>query len=163
MKRILSFDIDLNRFHAWSNVEGRVCYNETLLPVAAIQSHDLILIEVASPLMYDKKPAVVHRKVAWAIFNTYMAVQIFSCTKPPQQVLVSPSHEWTNGYEEAVRQSMADVTGEDNHDIREVRTMQFFYGLTPQKWVPFATYFNSFTFSDTSLQAKFKAKPKGKR
>jgi hypothetical protein len=160
---ILSIDIDLNRYHAWSSKSGRVAYNavpfeddaENTKIAEALGQHDVVLVEVASNTHYIKKMAIVHRVSAWMIFNTYLAAQFYDLwdagvtADTPRKFLVSPSDKWTKGYREEVRQAMAGVAGEDNHDIREARTMQFFYLMHPTAWVPFHTYYNSFSFKKT--------------
>ena len=153
MPSILSFDIDLNRVHAWSSLSGRVCYNETVdkLPVQQLPLHDITLIEVGSNIFYNKKPEVVHRTAAWLIFNTYVATLLWNWHRgiaSSKTLLVSPSSSWTLGHEEPIRHAIADVTG-DNHDIREARCMQFFYLRNPEKWVSFDAYFNGFTFKQS--------------
>lgn len=147
---ILSFDIDLNRVHAWSSETGRVCYNATgaEVPFQQLSLHDITLIEVASNIFYDKRPQVVHRSAAWAIFNTYFATVLWTWHRSiaaDKKLFVAPSSLWSLGYPEHARHAIAEVTG-DNHDIREARAMQFFYGRNPSKWVPFDVYFNSFSF-----------------
>jgi len=167
---ILSFDIDLNRVHAWSSLTGRVCYNETIdkMPVQQMALHDITLIEVGSNVFYDKKPHVVHRTAAWLIFNTYATTVLWTWHRSiaaGKKLLVSPSSSWTLGHEELIRHAMADVTG-DNHDIREARCMQFFFRHNPEKWMPFETYFNSFNFKDSPETKAIKAAKKaakGKR
>src|SRR5271170_162077 len=157
---ILSFDIDLNRIHAWSSETGRVCNNATgnQVPFQQMALHDITLIEVGSNVFYDKRPQVVHRNAAWLIFNTYFATILWTwhCSIAKEKtLLVSPSSLWTLGFKEPIRHSMADVTG-DNHDIREARCMQFFYGRNPNKWVPFESYFNGFSFKAEPEQPKAK-------
>ncbi len=164
---ILSFDIDLNRIHAWSSESGRVCYNAPIdkLPTDQLNLHDITLIEVGSNVFYDKRPQVVHRNAAWLIFNSYCATVLWTWHRsvaPQKRLLVSPSSSWTLAFPEAERHVMADVTG-DNHDIREARCMQFFFRMNPEKWVPFEQYFNSFTFKDTPTEKAAKKAAKGKR
>lgn len=154
--KILSFDIDLNRIHAWSNEFGRIAYKAPSLTdeiLGAIGHHDVVLIEVASNIFYDKRPSVVHRTCAWMLFNTYTATEIMHARVlyGKTQPLVAPSSMWSMGYPEDVRHAMADVTG-DNHDIREARCMQFFYLKCPTKWVPFQTYFTSFSFKEAEAK-----------
>lgn len=161
---ILSFDIDLNRVHAWSSVSGQVCYNapSTALPTWELNKHDVTLIEVASNVFYDPTPSVVHRTAAWALFNTYIATVLWTWHRSvaaDKKLLVAPSSAWTLGYPEKLRHATAQVTG-DNHDIREVRCMQFFYRQNPDKWVPFDSYFNGFSFKKPASKS---TPPKGKR
>jgi hypothetical protein len=155
---LLSFDIDLNRIHAWSSERGRIAYNAPTLTtdvICALADHAVVLIEVASHIFYDKRPSVVHRTCAWMLYNTYVATQIYhqrlGLSKP--EPLVAPSSAWSHGYPELIRHSMADVTG-DNHDIREARCMQFFYWRNPGKWVPFTDYFTGFSFKDDKPKTK---------
>jgi hypothetical protein len=163
---ILSFDIDLNRIHAWSSESGRVCYNASgsEVPFQQMALHDITLIEVASNVFYDRTPSIVHRRAAWAIFNTYFATVLWTWHRsvaPEKKILVAPSSAWTLGYSEEFRHSIAEVTG-DNHDIREVRCMQFFYRRNPDKWVPFETYFNSFSFKASPAKPKASKAPRAK-
>lgn len=159
---ILSVDIDLNRHHMWSNRDGRVAYNATSINEEALMSHDVVLVEVASNVFYIPPAAkrnggekgVIVRKTAWMIYNTYLCTVMYNIWKSKSIIvnskfLVSPSHDWTKKYDEETRQRMAGVSGQDNHDIRECRTMQYFYQVYPKPWVDFHTYFNSFSFKDT--------------
>lgn len=167
---ILSFDIDLNRVHAWSSESGRVCYNAPIneLPVGELAKHDITLIEVGSNIFYDKRPQVVHRNSAWLIFNSYVATVLWTwhrSTAPGKTLLVSPSSDWTLGHPEEFRHEIAQVAG-DNHDIREARCMQFFYRRNPAKWVSFEAYYNGFSFKDSPATKAKKAAAraaKGKR
>lgn len=146
MASIISFDIDLGRIHAYSNTKGIICSNAIEIPHYELDKaeHEIVLIEVASANFYQGSPGQVFHRAKWAIFNSMMAGRIYQFiswkvnSKP--QVLVAPSSKWTLGYEESVRDSIAGVTG-DNHDIRQCRTMQFFYGTNPEKWAPFEAYF----------------------
>lgn len=166
MKSILSIDIDLNRHHMWSNVHGRVAYNATEVNNNALAIHDVILIEVASDVFYippgvkkEQEKSIMVRKTAWMIYNTYLASQIYhtwmAVRKPDSVLYVAPSSDWTCKYPEETRQAMAGVTGQDNHDIRECRTMQYFYLMHPKPWVPFNQHFNSFSFkADPEVEPK---------
>ncbi len=157
---ILSVDIDLNRHHMWSSRDGRVAFNATEVNAHALASHDLILVEVASHIFYKPKgiaksqeKAMMVRKTAWMIYNTYLTTHMYHMWLDVREslqsrFLVAPSSEWTKKYSEEVRQKMAGVDGQDNHDIRECRTMQFFYNIHPKPWVDFHTYFNSFSFKE---------------
>lgn len=146
---VLSFDIDLNSVHCWSNISKIVSYKYPGLSNEAktsIRNHAIILIEVASGISYGsgKKGEEVSRR-KWAVYNSMMAGRIYeyaSTYSPTSVVRVAPSHVWTCGYDEKTRQMLAGVSG-DNHDIRECRAMQFFYYTNPNKWVEFEAYYAS--------------------
>jgi hypothetical protein len=143
MTSIISFDVDLHRIHSWSSLDGRVCFNAKEFPYDRIAPHDVILMEVASPLFYEDDPKIIYQKAKWAIFNSFKLGQLV-CYLEDNNLLerfrVAPSSEWTCKYPEKVRQEMANVTGEDNHDIREARTMQWFYLHHQSKWVTYETF-----------------------
>jgi len=145
MKTIISLDIDLHRIHAWSNVTGVVCANNSDIPWKAMKEHNLILVEVASPTFYTHRTDIIANRTKWAIFNAMMVGIIHEhlswCIMPPK-LLVSPSSLWTLGYPEEMRHAAAGVSG-DNHDIRECRCMQFFYGTNPEKWMTFEAFVQS--------------------
>lgn len=160
MTEIIAFDIDLNRIHAWSTKFGKVCYNAKAVPThMLLPHHDLILIEVASNVFYDRRQEVVFNTAKWAIYNAMTAGRIYEYIQqhnPRTPVLVAPSSLWTLGYEEAVRHAMACVTGEDNHDLRETRAMIFFYKHSPSKWVPFESYFQNLSTAGKAGKPKTK-------
>jgi hypothetical protein len=138
-------DIDLHRIHAWSNVDGRVCSSSGDVPWSALLTHDKILIEVASPTFYNRNTAIIANKTKWVIFNSIMIGRISMYLMAKQisdRLLVSPSSLWTLGYPEEVRHAAAGVSG-DNHDIRECRCMQFFYGTNPEKWMTLEAFVQS--------------------
>ncbi len=144
MPSILSFDIDLNRVHAYSNDYGVICENSPDIPYGSLQCHQTVLIEVASANFYGSKPGEIYNRVKWVIFNSMMAGRIYQhCMQMTDCpiVLVAPSSSWTCGYPEALRHSLAGVTG--SHDIKECKAMQFFYGTNPGKWQAFEAYFAS--------------------
>ena len=149
--RIISFDIDVCGIAAYSNVAKVIASgNSGILPVAALWEHDLVLMEVASPIIYGTKTkGELYNRIKWAIYNSMVAGQIYSLIQQRQltmgvrpDLLVAPSSAWTLGYKEEIRHRIAGITG-DNHDIRECRCMQYFYGTNPEKWTTFEKYFGS--------------------
>ena len=145
--KILSFDIDLNGIAAWSNVVGTVASGASdVLPCTAILEHDLVLIEVASPMFYAgvKDKGRLTNTFKWAIYNSMVAGKIYMFVNHNgyalPTILVAPSNLWTLGYNEEMRHAIASVSG-DNHDIRECRCMQFFYQSNSEKWTTFEKYF----------------------
>lgn len=146
MPSIISFDIDLGRIHAFSNIDGIVCYNAAEIPYEAINRHNIVLIEVASAILYGNiRGGEANNRVKWVAYNSAIAGRIFEYCQWKHDsavVLVSPSSKWTLGHDESMRQALAGVSG-DNHDIREARTMQFYYATNPGKWEPFNAYFSN--------------------
>jgi hypothetical protein len=159
---IIAFDVDLLRIHAWSTETRRVCYEAPDFPFDELVKHDRILMEVASPNFYDKRPSVVYNTMKWACFNMTMLGRLARWLEERGQLdklLVAPSSAWSCGHEEAVRQEMAGCTGQDNHDLRETRAMIWFYKRAPGKWVPYHDYLRSLS---TAAPKKPK-KPKQKK
>lgn len=140
--KILSFDVDLNRIHAWSSTDGRVCYNATDIPWEAVQAHDLILMEVSSPLFYSDDGAECYNRAKWALYNAMTAGRLFQFIQGSKPFLVASSSDWTLGHSEDMRASVAGVVG-DNHDLRECRCMQFYHRTNPGKWKPFLEFYAS--------------------
>ena len=156
VKNIIALDIDLNRIHAWSNRDGRVCYNAPDFPFAQIASHDTILVECWSPHLYVKNGNKAYnslkgeitnrlRAVLWNSFKVGELYSYLAVRDIEDRMLVAPSSEWTGKFPEDVRQAMAGVTGQDNHDIRECRTMLFFYKKSPSKWKPYQEFLDGLT------------------
>jgi hypothetical protein len=140
----LAIDIDLGRIHAWSTVEGRVCYQAPGLPERAILSHELVLVEVASPTFYAEKRGELHQRARWAIFASYVLGFLYACYRTskgdPNRLLLSPSTSWTLSYEEKLREEIAGCAGQDNHDIRACRCMVHFHRTNPDKWTTVEEY-----------------------
>lgn len=155
---VLSFDLDLNRIHAWSSKSGRVCFDAVEIPYQAILDHDRILIEVYSAVIYGKSPGELQNRFKGAIFNSMVAGRIYQfCLAHGRsdRVLVSPSSRWTLGHVEPVRHQIAGVSG-DNHDIRECRAMQFYHKTNPDKWEPFEAYYASISSAQKARKGKAK-------
>jgi hypothetical protein len=100
---------------------------------------DLLLIEVASPVFYQKgaDPGVVHNVLKWALWNIYAASYINDydwC-----EVLVAPSHVWTKGHALKLRHEIAGCK-QKQKDLRECEAMMFYYRANPESWVPLHQY-----------------------
>ncbi len=170
MKHIISIDCDMNRFHAWSNKTGKVCYNETDIHNFVFPRADKYLFECASPVMHGDKAADYNKK-RWALCNMFflgiMATKL-------QNLFVAPSSIWTNGMSEDIRavtagvkwikrdkkgkaihktvtkkeketgriktSSVVSLGAKDNHDLRECQCMLYFHNLEPHKWIEVNEY-----------------------
>jgi hypothetical protein len=139
----MAFDCDLGRVAAWSNVSGRVCYEQLWMStLPAIQEHDIILFEIASPRIEGRTGAERYNRMRWALYNIFTATEIFdhlNRLRDTPTFLVSPSDKWTRSYPERLRHEMAQ-TKATNHDLREAESMIFFYGKNPSLWVPLPHY-----------------------
>lgn len=153
----MAFDIDLGRIHAYSTRDARVCYKADFIPFDAIDSHDVVLAECWSPQMYfananyrtltQAKGELTNRLRA-CLYNSFIVGQIAEHMHQKgreDDFLVAPSTVWTQGFPENVRQIMSGAKGQDNHDIRECRTMLFFYSQSPKRWIPFHQYQRNLT------------------
>lgn len=140
MQSVLALDIDLRRIHAWSSVQGKICYNSPELPDT--RGYDVVLAECWSPFFYVKpgkplsKGELTNRFKA-AIYNSMRIGEL--AAKCPN-LLVAPSSTWTQKYPEETRHIMAGCAGKNNHDLRECQAMIFFYTKQPSLWVPYAEY-----------------------
>lgn len=156
---IIAFDVDYKRIHAWSDKIGRVCFDAPeWRPFAdTIVCHDTILMEVFSPIFYDKSTgnpskdkAIRTNKMKMALFNARICGEMYSWLidrygyAKAQTMLVAPSSLWSLGHEEDIRHEIAGVTGQDNHDIRECRAMIFFYQRNPRQWYKVTDYYNDY-------------------
>lgn len=145
---IVACDVDLNRIHAFSATEGRVCYNSPTWPLEVLQRHDVVLVEVASPVQTGgsgaKGAAQAYNRRKWAIGNSFEVGRLAALAEPLgflSRILVSPANLWTGSHPESVREAIAGCAGQDNHDIRACRCMIHFYNLTPKHWVPLTQYY----------------------
>ena len=142
----IALDVDLNRVHAFSSTEGRVCYNAPDWPWDALWRHDKILVEVASPVDTSKSDAEAYNRRKWAIGNSFLVGQLLHAAAlkgQTEKILVSPSNEWTMKHPEKQRDIVAGCDGQDNHDIRACRAMLVYHGYNPQKWVPIISYYQN--------------------
>ena len=133
-KHIIACDIDLRRCHAWSNQLGRLCYNDTAHNLSAqleAAKSDVILVEVASPIIYKMSSAVLHNKLRWLIYNSWCFGYLWPLYS---KVRVAPSSVWKHGHEEKALHAMLGIDG-DNHDIRECRAMVKMFEMHERDWV----------------------------
>lgn len=146
-----AFDVDLNRIHGYSERDGRICYNAEEWPWDAVEGHDMILVEIASPVNTSsgsiaKKKAQEYNRRKWAISNSLQIGRLMLWMEQQDildRLLVSPANLWTLGHEEAIREAVAGCVGEDNHDIRACRCMLAYHLTNPTKWRPIRAYLAS--------------------
>ena len=139
MNHVIACDIDLRRCHAWSNQAGRIAYNDTPHSLSAqlvAYNPDVILVEVASPIIYNAQPSVLRNKLRWVIYNSWALGYLWPIYN---KILVAPSSKWKHGHEEKALHAMLRIEG-DNHDIRECRAMVRMYEMHPADWVKPETY-----------------------
>jgi hypothetical protein len=141
MKSIIAVDIDLGEITAWSNVHGVIQYHEPTLPEAAMRTHDVVLVETASPFIYSAAAkGELTNRLRWMIWNVALSEKA-STIKPG--ILFAPSSVWSHGYKEPVREIMAGCSGKFNHDVRACICMVYFYGLSPGDWIPWSAHLDS--------------------
>lgn len=145
MPSIISLDVDLGRIHAFSNRDGRVCYNATDFPWAALSTHDITLVEVASAIDTSKNSGQAYNRRKWTVGNCLQAGRLWFWfeTKPKLTLLASSADKWTLGHNEKMRNVVANTASQDNHDIRSCREMLFYFNTNPDKWVPMGTYYEN--------------------
>ena len=151
MKRA-AFDVDLDRVHGFSESQGRLCYNAQEWPFDKILEHDLILVEIASPVTTARKAAEQYNRRKWAIGNALMIGRMMCWAEVEgiiDRILVSPSNKWTLGHPEEVREVAAGCFKQDNHDIRACRCMLFYHEQNPDRWVPIRDYYKSLSTRKT--------------
>jgi len=144
--KLAAFDVDLDRVHGYSAVNGRLCYNAQEWPYEKILEHDRVLVEIASPVDTSRKNAERYNRRKWSIGNALMIGRMMFWAEVEgiiDRILVSPSNRWTCGYEERVREVMAGCVGQDNHDIRACRSMLYFYQERPDRWQPIRDYYRA--------------------
>lgn len=138
MNGTLSIDIDLGRITAWSTRDGVVADSDPVLPIAAMKTHNIVLIETVSPFFYVEKGKKLTKgemvnRLKWAIYNAAMCATAYA---ELPTALFSPSSAWTKKYPEDVREVMAGCFKTYNHDVRACICMEFFYRHDPKLWVP---------------------------
>lgn len=146
-----AFDVDLNRVHGYSERDGRLCYDASEWPWGEILKHDLILVEIASPVdtsggSLAKKRAQAYNRRKWAISNGLQIGRLMHWMQMQgilDRLLVSPATDWTLGHKEEIREVVAGCAGEDNHDIRACRCMLAYHLTNPTKWRPIENYLAS--------------------
>ncbi len=140
---IIGIDIDLHKIYAVTDGGKVLAKAEPDLKkvigscIAETRDPDMILIEVASPVMYIKDPAVVHNVVRWALWNITAAQSISLWCHC--RVLVAPSHVWTKGHALKVRHEVAGCK-QKQKDLRECEAMIFYYTANPSAWKTMADY-----------------------
>lgn len=152
MTSIVACDVDLLRIHAWSNTQGRICYNADQWPLVQLMEHETILIEIATAQDTSRSRKESYNRRRWAIGNAFqigryavLASQaVFTgATSLLDRTLVSPSTLWTLNHPEPIREAAAGCSGQDNHDIRACRCMITYYGTNPEKWIPLRQWMSS--------------------
>jgi hypothetical protein len=171
---IMAIDVDLCRVHAYSNQRGRICYNAPEWPWEAITAHDVVLVEVASPVDTSRATkddegnevqgadAQAYNRRKWMIGNAYMLgrlamwMEYRKATCP--QILVSSADQWTLKHKGPVREVIAGCSGQDNHDIRACRCMLFFQHTNPDKWKPLDQFLQALRKPQAASSKKSKSR-----
>lgn len=136
---ITALDIDLRKIYAVTDQGQVIAKAQSSVDTVvlglqdSLDNGDTVLIEVASPVMYIKDPAVVHNVIRWALWNITAAQKISSSLKC--KVLVAPSHVWTHGHNLEVRHAVAGCK-QKQKDLRECEAMIYYYKQDPSKWIP---------------------------
>lgn len=143
---IVALDIDLHKIYAVSD-EGAILAKaepniHTVIGALGYlggpgRGDDRVLVEVASPVMYIKDPAVVHNVIRWALWNITAACLLDS--ELNARVRVAPSHVWTRGHALKVRHEVAGCK-QKQKDLRECEAMIFYYNANPSAWKTMADY-----------------------
>ena len=152
-----AFDVDLHRVHGFSEAGGRICYNAPEWPWEALHAHDLVLVEIASPVDTSKEEAEAYNRRKWAIGNALMIGRLMLLLEQlriEDKVIVSPSNKWTLGHPQKIREIASGCAGEDNHDIRACRSMLFYHGTNPEQWVPIRKYYESLSTRKKPIPSK---------
>ncbi len=145
MPKLAAFDVDLHRVHGFCREVGRLCYNAPAWPYDVIATYDRILVEVASPVATGASSAEDYNRRKWAIGNSIMVGRLFEWAThhyDPAKILVSSADQWTLKHPEKLREQVAGVYGQDNHDIRACRCMLFYFQTNPEKWQPLLAYYD---------------------
>jgi hypothetical protein len=106
---------------------------------------DLILFEIASPVSFNRGAsghAAMYQLAKWAIWNTAWASRIDQSLRLAHtgtRMLVSPSDEWTRGFDLKTRHAMAKCK-QPKKDLRECEAMIWFYRARPACWKPLPDY-----------------------
>ena len=137
--KLVALDVDLKKIYAVTNAGNILAKAEPSREVASLAlakfSPDLVLIEVASPVMYVASPGAVHNVIRWSLWNITTAEYLSSQFK----VLVAPSHVWTKGHNLKVRHDVAKCT-QKQKDLRECEAMMYYYHANPTAWLPLPQY-----------------------
>lgn len=149
--RVIAVDCDLHRIFAWDSELGEVCSGERTLDVLCIwllaQPFDIqVIFEIASPVsgVRESGNSTIYQLTKWIIFNAATAAKLdgFLAGRGRPHLLVAPSNVWTKGYDLAKRHLLAGAKG-DNKDLRECRSMLWFYDKDPGAWKSTSDYFAS--------------------
>jgi hypothetical protein len=143
---VVAFDVDLHRVHGYSDLHGRVCYQAAEWPWGELTRHDMILVEIASPVSTAKASAEEYNRRKWAIGNAMMIGRLMFAAEVGgyiNKIMVSPATKWTLGHPEEMRDVIAGCAKQDNHDIRACRAMLHYHRTNPDKWAPIRTYYDS--------------------
>lgn len=138
---IAAMDIDFKKIYCVDDLGNILAKaEEDDVKVAnAIEHIELLLIEVASPVFYQKgaEPGVVHNVLKWALWNISTATRLDFIASCP--VLVAPSHVWTKGHPLKLRHEIAGCNHKQK-DLRECEAMMFYHKANPENWVPLHQY-----------------------
>ncbi len=154
MSAVIAVDCDLHRVHAWCSECGPV--GQHMDDIDFIHKHawdkhmyldrpkPLVIYEIASPVSGARETgnARLYQLTKWMLFNVYTATRL-DALADGFEFHVAPSNVWTRGYNEAVRQKMAEVQvlypgtkKKIGHDLRECQAMLWFHQHNPEKWIP---------------------------
>lgn len=171
---IMAIDVDLCRVHAYSTVSGRVCYNSPEWPWDAMTAHDVVLVEVASPVDTSRATkddegnavqgadAQAYNRRKWMIGNSFMLGRLAFWMEYRQAtcptILVSSADQWTLKHKPEMREMISGCAGQDNHDIRACRSMLYYHHTNPEKWKPLSEFLTSLKKPQAAGSKKSKAK-----
>lgn len=137
--KLVALDVDLKKIYAVScsgDVLAKAEPDRTQVSSALAKfDPDLVLIEVASPVMYVASSGAIHNVIRWSLWNITTAEYLASRFK----VLVAPSHVWTKGHNLKVRHDVAKCT-QKQKDLRECEAMMYYYHANPTAWLPLPQY-----------------------
>ncbi len=137
--RTIAVDCDLRKIYAVSSDGVQVCKAVSGMDaIYAVRGSnpDLVLFEIASPVDYNEMPGQAYQKRRWMLYNMAMASQ-FNNTFA--NVLVSPSSNWTHGYDLKTRHKLAGCDATQK-DLRECQAMLWFHSKAPAKWMTLKTF-----------------------
>lgn len=100
------------------------------------------LFEIASPVSFNRAAsghAAMYQLAKWAIWNAVWAAQFANEAANSAIVLVSPSDQWTRGFDLKTRHAMAKCK-QPKKDLRECEAMIWFYHARPECWKPLSEY-----------------------
>lgn len=162
---VLAIDIDLGRITAVHSELGVIAHGENPFTPTffgmkwkAALSAQTILVEVAGPIMHHEES---HSHRRWMLYNVAVAATLAS-SWAGKNVLLATSTAWTKGFSEIDRASIAGIAPKkyktvtrkkggrsvvtrepiwaEPHDVRECRTMIYFYARAPEPWKPLDQY-----------------------